>query len=309
MDEIGSRIEAALGAAFASLKDRAGPARLASALRYAVIPGGARLRPRLVVEVARALGDPEPRTTDAAAIALELIHCASLVHDDLPCFDGAELRRGRPTLHTAFDEPTAVLVGDGLIVMAFQVIAHARPERIADLTLALCQGVGHPAGIVAGQAWESEGAAGIHVYHRAKTAALFEAACAMGAISAGADPSAWRFVGELLGRAYQIADDVADATLSSELLGKSVGRDAEKRRPNAIERLGEDRCRDLVEALLREAGDAVPACAGRDHLRRWLRDVSLGVLRHRVPGFDSGAASARHETSAGDEAPHWTAAE
>ncbi len=304
MDEVGARIELALGAAFSSLKDRSGPPRLAAAMRYAVFPGGARLRPRLVLEVARAIGDSEPAVADGAAVALELIHCASLVHDDLPCFDDADLRRGRPTVHVEFDEPTAVLAGDGLIVMAFQVLGRLRParrERVGELIQALCKGVGHPHGIVAGQAWESEEGAALYSYHRAKTAALFEAACGMGALSADADPGPWLVVGELLGRAYQIADDLADATSTSAETGKTAGRDVEHGRPNACLRLGEDRCRDLLERLLFDAAEAVPDCPGRDALRRFLQEASLGVLKLRYPGLVSGAPSSRQASAPPDQ--------
>ncbi|MFO0552571.1 MAG: polyprenyl synthetase family protein [Polyangiaceae bacterium] len=312
MDDLGDRIELALGSAFTSLRERSGPPRLGAAMRYSVFPGGARLRPKLTMQVARALGDPEPRVTDAAATAVELIHCASLVHDDLPCFDDAAARRGQPTVHVAFDEPTAVLVGDALIVMAFQVLAKSkpsRPERLADLTLTLCKGVGHPGGIIAGQAWESEPGVALFSYHRAKTAALFEAACALGAIAAGGDPAAWAVVGELLGRAYQIADDIADATLTAETLGKNVGVDSAKQRPSAFDRLGEQGCRDLLDRLLHDAAAAVPECPGREPLRRWLRDVSLGVLRLRYPQLARAAESSRQAAAPPEEAAAlWAAA-
>lgn len=300
MNDSETRVEHALEGAFSALRDRGGPPRLAAAMRYAVFPGGARLRPRLVLEVARALGDPEPQVANAAAAAIELVHCASLVHDDLPAFDGADTRRGRPSVHKEFDEPTAILVGDALIVMAFQVLARPgiRRDRVGDMVLALAKGTGHPGGIVAGQAWEGEEGAALHTYHRAKTASLFEAACALGAVSAGAEPAPWELVGELLGRAYQIADDVADATLSSSALGKPAAQDEAHQRPSAFERLGEERCRALIEQLLRDAADAVPACAGRDPLRRFLREASAGVLEIRHPGL---VASARPTLPAFDE--------
>jgi geranylgeranyl diphosphate synthase type II len=285
MDVARTRIERALERAFNLLDDRDGPPQLATALRYAVFPGGARLRPQLTLAVAEALGDPEPRVTEAAAAALELVHCGSLVHDDLPCFDDANLRRGRDTVHVAFDEPTAVLVGDGLIVMAFQTIASARPSdpaRIAALVKTLSKGVGHPHGIIAGQAWESQPGVALITYHSAKTAALFEAACALGAIAAGADPAPWRKVGELLGRAYQVADDLVDATATEEETGKTGQRDVQRGRPSAFRRLGAEGCRDLLDQLLAEAAESVPPCAGQSDVRTWLVDMSLGVLKVRT---------------------------
>jgi geranylgeranyl diphosphate synthase type II len=292
MESAGQRIERALERAFTAIRDKNGPPRLGEALRYAVFPGGARLRPRLTIAVAEALGDPDPALTDAAAVGLELVHCASLVHDDLPSFDNASTRRGRPSVHAAFDEATALLTGDGLIVMGFQALAMAKTEhreRIVDLVLCLSRGVGHPNGIVAGQAWEAEPGVRLFAYHRAKTASLFEAACALGAASVGHDPGPWRVVGELLGRAYQVADDLADAVESEATTGKTAKRDREHGRPSAYERLGEVECRRLVERLLVDASNAVPKCPGREPLREWLGQVTLGVLSIRLPGLASAA--------------------
>ena len=304
MDSARPRIERALERAFNALDDRDGPPQLATALRYAIFPGGARLRPQLTMLVAEALGDPEPRVTEAAASALELVHCASLVHDDLPCFDDANLRRGRPTLHVAFDEPTAVLVGDALIVMAFQTLAGAstqKPERLPLLVRALAKGVGHPRGIIAGQAWESQPGVSLLTYHSAKTAALFEAACVLGAISAGADPAPWRPVGELLGRAYQVADDLADATATVEETGKCAGRDVARGRPSAFRRLGLEGCHDLLNSLLTSASEAVPECPGRERVRSWLGESTLGVLRLRSENAGAQRDAEPHARASGGE--------
>ncbi|WP_284247035.1 polyprenyl synthetase family protein, partial [Methylobacterium haplocladii] len=118
--DAGRRIETALDAAVAHLEAPGAPPRLAEALRYAVFPGGHRIRPRLCLSVARACGDDDPAAADAAAAAIELLHCASLVHDDLPCFDDAPMRRQKASVHVAFGEPLAVLTGDALIVAAFE---------------------------------------------------------------------------------------------------------------------------------------------------------------------------------------------
>ena len=136
------------------------------------------------LSVALACGDDRPGLSDAAAVALELIHSASLVHDDLPAFDDADIRRGKPTVHKAFSEPLAVLAGDSLIVLAFEVLARAagdQPVRALRLVQALAQRTGMPMGICAGQAWESEAQVNLGAYHRAKTGALFIAATQMGA--------------------------------------------------------------------------------------------------------------------------------
>ena len=157
MDAV-TRIEQALQTAIGRADVPGCPPRLAAAMRHAVFPRGARIRPRLCLAVAAACGDDEPALADAAAASIELLHCASLVHDDLPCFDDAATRRGRPSVHRAFGEPLAVLAGDALIVLAFQTLgrfSHA-PQRLALLVMTVSRSVGMPFGIVAGQAWECE---------------------------------------------------------------------------------------------------------------------------------------------------------
>ncbi len=146
--DVTNRIERALNDAIGRAEVPGCPPRLAAAMRYAVFPRGARVRPRLCHSVAAACGEDHPAATEAAGAALELLHCASLVHDDLPCFDAAETRRGRPSVHKAFGEPLAVLTGDALIVLAFQTLARLQcaPERLAPLTLTIAQSVGVPFG-------------------------------------------------------------------------------------------------------------------------------------------------------------------
>ena len=180
--------------------------------------------PQLVLAVAYACGDDQPGLTDAAAAAVEMMHCASLVHDDMPCFDDAPIRRGKPTVHAVYGEALALLTGDGLIVMAFDAIAHAAfqaPRRLAALVSELARATGMPHGIVAGQAWESEQDVPLGPYHRAKTGALFLAAARMGALAAGADPMPWRTLGDKLGEAYQVADDLRDAVSTPEGAGQA----------------------------------------------------------------------------------------
>lgn len=269
-----ARIETALRASLDEALAGPVPPRLAAALEYAVFPGGARVRPSLLLAVAAACGDDAPALADAAACAVELLHCASLAHDDLPCFDDAELRRGLPSVHRQFGVPTALLAGDALIVLAFETIAKAgaeRPLRLPALLGAVARGVGAPAGIVAGQAWEQEPTPSLQAYHSAKTGALFMASTMAGAIAAGADPGPWRALGDRLGAAYQVADDLLDAMASEEESGKSAGRDVALSRPSAARELGLQGAADRLDALVAEAAASVPACPGAKALREIVR--------------------------------------
>ncbi len=264
------RIEAALEAAVVRGDQGAAPPKLAAALRHAVFPGGARVRPHLCLAVAAACGDDQPALADAAAAAIEFLHCASLVHDDLPCFDNAETRRGKPSVHALFGQPLAVLAGDALIVMAFDGLARSgasAPNRLPSLLSAITRGVGMPTGIVAGQAWESEPFTPVEPYHRAKTGALFVAATTAGALAAGSDPGPWRELGEKLGAAYQVADDLADAVSSEQVCGKPTGQDAALQRPNLVAKLGLKGAYAQLESLVGEAVVAIPPCGGAQELR------------------------------------------
>lgn len=264
-----TRIEQALKAAIAAAEGPSCPPGLAAALRYTVFPGGARVRPRLCLAVAAACGDDRPELSDAAAAAIELMHCASLVHDDLPCFDNAALRRGKPSVHCAFGEPLAVLAGDTLIVLAFETLAraaHLVPDRLGPLVSIVGRAVGAPAGLCAGQAWESEPNPPLREYQRAKTGALFIAATAAGAAAAGADPAPWRALGDRLGEAYQVADDLKDALEDVAAIGKPVGVDAALARPNAVSELGVDGAVARLKAFIGDALAAIPDCPRRDML-------------------------------------------
>lgn len=264
-----NRIERALADALGLAENANGPRGLGQAMRYAVFPAGARIRPHLCLAVAKACGDDQPHIADAAAASIELLHCASLVHDDLPCFDDAPIRRGRASVHRAFGERLAVLAGDALIVLAFQTLARTgqSAERLPALTLIIAQACGAPFGIVAGQAWECEGEVVLSAYQRAKTGALFAAATRAGAAAAGADSRPWHAVGENLGEAYQVVDDLADAFGEAQDLGKPVRVDATLGRPNAVAQLGVDGAMRRVSSLIGAALDAVPPCAGAAELR------------------------------------------
>lgn len=267
------RIETALAQALAASTGRGCPPRLARALDYAVFPGGARVRPRLCIAVALACGDDAPLLADAAAAAIEMLHCASLVHDDLPCFDDADLRRGKPSVHIAFGEDLAVLTGDALIVGAFQTLARAapeRPQRLAALLGIVADAVGGPTGVVAGQAWESEPSIEIADYERAKTGSLFAAATAAGAIAAGAEPWSWLRVGACIGEAFQVADDILDVAGDASALGKPTGQDEFHQRPSIARRYGVLAAKKRLEHLVESAIHSIPPCPGAKALRRLL---------------------------------------
>ncbi len=269
MDAI-KHIERSLGQALRLAHAPDGPPSLNAAMRYAVFPGGARIRPRLCLAVARACGNDQPECSVTVAAAIELLHCASLVHDDLPCFDDAATRRGRPAVHVAFSEQLAVLTGDALIVLAFQALANAGaavPQRLPVLVTIVARAVGAPHGITAGQAWECEPHIALAQYQRAKTGALFAAATAGGAAAAGYDPDSWHLLGERIGEAYQIADDLRDVVAKEGELGKPTGRDLALGRPNAANSLGIGSAVARLEDLVRSAIDAIPKCPGANDLR------------------------------------------
>lgn len=263
-------IEDALTDALSASRLAGSPPRLAAAVRHGVFPGGGRVRPLLALCVARACGAEDEPLAVAGAAAVELIHCASLVHDDLPCFDDAATRRGRPSVHAAFGEQLAVLAGDALIVHASDVIAEAaarsdHPVRGLSMIRALVQGVGMPRGIIGGQAWESEARIDRQAYHDAKTGSLFVASLQLGALSAGADPEEWRALGEHIGRAYQIADDLHDA-VGSSTEGKPLRQDERLDRPSVVRELGVQGAAQRLQQEIQAAVEAVPDCPGRDGL-------------------------------------------
>jgi geranylgeranyl diphosphate synthase type II len=274
--EVESRIESALDRVIAKATAAPCPAHLADALRYAVFPGGGRVRPGLCLAVAQACGDREPDLADAAAVAVELLHCASLVQDDLPCFDDAPLRRGQPSLHKRFGEAVAILVGDALIVMAFSTVsAHVgvgkQAAACAEILRVLAEAAGAPAGIAAGQAWESEPSVDVTAYHHAKTAALFQAAAVSGAIAGGGEPGAWRQAGALLGAAYQVADDLADALGQSGALGKPIHQDGNKARPSVVTSFGIPGAIRRLDQILGQAMQSIPECRERSNVEEFLR--------------------------------------
>lgn len=280
--EASKRIERELERTIAIATAPGCPPKIAQALRDAVFPGGARIRPRLALAVARACGDRNPEVADAAAAAIEIMHCASLVHDDMPCFDNADTRRGRPSVHKAHGEPVALLAGDGLIVLAFETIARGclkRPHLLLPVITTLSRAIGTPNGIIAGQAWESESNVDLRTYHRTKTGALFTAATALGAIASESSPQGWMGLGDALGMAYQIADDLHDFAASDGDMGKPCGQDEVLGRPNAARTHGVGAALRLLQEQIDTAVACVPECPGGEQLKAMI----AGEARRLVP--------------------------
>lgn len=240
------------------------PENLRAAMYYAVLNGGKRLRPFLVVESALLLGGDKQAALRVAA-ALECVHCYSLVHDDLPAMDDDDLRRGKPTVHIAFDEATAILAGDSLLTYAFDIIA-ADETKLPDqskvaLTLALARAAGL-GGMAGGQALDlaaeknAPGEPGIVTLQAMKTGALIRFACEAGAIVAGApsdDRKRLRAFGEKIGLAFQLADDLLDLTSDAATMGKATGKDAGRGKGTLVGLHGIDWAEARLAEHVREA--------------------------------------------------------
>ncbi|MGD1982421.1 MAG: polyprenyl synthetase family protein [Chromatiaceae bacterium] len=283
MKDADAKIEQVLSAVIGRATDRTCPPLLARAVRYAVFPGGARMRPKLCLAVAAANGDSDPVLSAAAAASIELLHCASLVHDDLPCFDNANERRGKPSVHVAFGDQIAVLTGDALIVLGFESLALATgdcqyPARLPKLLSITSRAVGMPFGISAGQAWECEPEVDMSHYHQSKTGSLFVAATSAGAAAAGVEAEPWRLLGQRIGESYQIADDIRDATSDAETIGKPVGQDEALDRPNAVQSLGLEGAVQRLRDLLDEGVESIPDCPGGDLLKMLIVEESKRFL-------------------------------
>lgn len=239
------------------------PERLLAAMRHGALDGGKRLRPFLV-EASAALFGADARRAAPVAAALECIHCYSLVHDDLPAMDDDDLRRGRPTVHRAFDEATAILAGDALLTLAFGLVADAEAiDARARLTLiALLSRESGAAGMVGGQALDLEaerqalGEPEIRRMQAMKTGALIAFAAEAGAILAGApdeDRRRLRRFGEIIGLAFQLADDLLDETADAATLGKAAGKDAARGKKTLPALHGQDWTRNELARLVAEA--------------------------------------------------------
>jgi farnesyl diphosphate synthase len=266
------------------------PARLIEAMRYATLGGGKRLRPFLTVETARALGrvDNGPRRAGAA---IECVHAYSLIHDDLPAMDDDDLRRGRPTTHRAFGEATAILAGDALQALAFEILADPATDSIAEVRVALCAGLARAAGLagmVGGQMLDLDAersTAPLSVDEIArlqamKTGALLRFSVEAGSRLAGAGAKANAALGtygRAIGAAFQVADDILDAEGDAATLGKRAQKDAERNKGTLVGALGVEGARRELARLTDEATSAVDAAglgASGDVLRATARFVA-----------------------------------
>jgi geranylgeranyl diphosphate synthase, type II len=233
------------------------PESIHKAMRYSLFAGGKRIRPILCMAAAEAVSDLAAGI-ESCACTLELIHTYSLIHDDLPALDNDDLRRGVPTCHKVFGDAIAILAGDALLTLAFQVLAQMEcaPGNKVALIAELSTAAGTVGGMIGGQVCDLEGegrhpdASLLEAIHRAKTGALLRASLRMGAIYAGADPEqlhALSCYGEHVGLAFQIVDDLLDVEQSSEALGKTAGKDAQQHKITFPAVYGLDRSRQMAE--------------------------------------------------------------
>ncbi len=241
------------------------PENLLEAMRHGVLNGGKRLRPFLVIETADLLGG-DPTAALHVGAALECLHCYSLVHDDLPAMDNDDLRRGQPTVHKKYDEATAILAGDSLLTLAFDIIASKTDladDRKAALVLALARAAGI-GGMAGGQALDLAAEknppdeAGIITLQAMKTGALIRFACEAGAIIAGSDASErqrLRSFGEKIGLAFQLADDLLDLTSDAATMGKATGKDATRGKGTLVALHGEAWANARLQQLVQDAAD------------------------------------------------------
>jgi farnesyl diphosphate synthase len=269
LERVGRLVEGRLAELLAtgSLPEASGT-RLAEGMRYAALGGGKRLRPFLLIASARLFGVKEEDALPAAC-ALECVHCYSLVHDDLPAMDDDAVRRGRPTLHIAFDEATAILAGDALLTLAFEILADPHlnkdPAVRAELVFLLAKASGWR-GMALGQALdlsaERQGfnKANVAIMQALKTGALFRFACEAGAVLGGAGPSdraALLAYAEAFGQAFQLADDLLDAEGNADALGKAVAKDADRGKATLVALLGPEGAKARLAALVAEAETAL----------------------------------------------------
>ncbi|HSI51822.1 MAG TPA: farnesyl diphosphate synthase [Ideonella sp.] len=260
------------------------PVGLGKAMRYAVLDGGKRLRPLLVRAACDAsLGDAEAAIR--AAVAVELIHAYSLVHDDMPCMDDDALRRGKPTVHVQYGEAQAMLAGDAMQALAFEVLTpqdgSMAPELQARLVSLLARAAGH-AGMAGGQAIDLASVgkplseAVLRDMHRRKTGALLQASVLMGAACGTISTAAWQALSEYgaaIGLAFQVMDDILDVTQVSEVLGKTAGKDMDANKPTYVSVLGLDAAQAYARALHEQALEALQRSGLPAQHLGWLADL------------------------------------
>ena len=260
-------------------------ARLGEAVRYSLEAGGKRVRPVLCMLASEAVGGT-PIQALPGALALEFVHTYSLIHDDLPAMDDDDLRRGRPTNHKVFGEGHAILAGDALLTEAFGLLAAADldPERRAESLVLLAEGAGWR-GMAGGQALDLEGEAlatydldHLRLIHRMKTGALLRASVEIGAVLGGAPPlerKALRAYGEAIGLAFQIQDDILDATATEADLGKRAGKDASRGKITYPSLLGLDGARNALHEATENALCQLASLPHRNSLAAWARYLAL----------------------------------
>jgi geranylgeranyl diphosphate synthase, type II len=260
------------------------PSTIHKAMRYSLFAGGKRVRPLLAIAAADTISDA-PVGIESAACVLELIHTYSLIHDDLPALDNDDLRRGRPTCHKVFGDAMAILAGDALLTLGFEVLAKL-PDVSGDRRIALvgelATASGTVGGMIGGQVNDIEGegkfptASLLDSIHRAKTGALLRASVRMGAIYAGANEeelAALTRFGEHIGLAFQIVDDIIDIEQPSELLGKTAGKDAQQKKITFPAVYGMERSREMAEQERLEAHLALRMFDDRAERLRELADL------------------------------------
>jgi geranylgeranyl pyrophosphate synthase len=261
------------------------PQDLRKALDYTLTSPGKRIRSALVLWCCELVAGQDCANARLAAAAIEMVHTYSLVHDDLPAMDDDDLRRGRPTCHKAFDEATAILTGDGLLTLAFEILADQvdDPALAVKLIVELTRAAG-PAGMIAGQIadLQAENTAGsieiLEYIHTNKTAKMFRCATLMGALCGGATPGqleALAGYGLKIGLGFQIADDILDVSASSEQLGKTAGKDVAAAKCTYPAVVGIERAKDLERTLAREAVTALEPFGDRAGI---LRQLALALL-------------------------------
>jgi farnesyl diphosphate synthase len=284
LDRTAEDTEALLGALLsdALLPDEiARPKRLIEAMRYSSLGGGKRLRPFLVVESSAVFGVPRQAALLAGA-ALECIHCYSLIHDDLPAMDNSDLRRGRPTLHKAYDDATAILAGDALLTLAFDIVTRDEIHRDANVRLLLTRALARASGIggmAGGQMLDlaGEGRFGdrepvdVARLQQMKTGALLRYGCIAGALLGQSTPKQYQALddyGRALGEAFQIADDLLDVEGDAAALGKPAGQDAALNKTTFVTQLGVDGARQRVRDLLATADAALSTFGAKGEVLR-----------------------------------------
>jgi geranylgeranyl diphosphate synthase type II len=268
------------------------PRRLIESIEYSMMAGGKRLRPAMILETWRACGGQESSPSFASALsaatAMEMIHTFSLIHDDLPAMDNDDLRRGRPTNHKVYGEAMAILAGDAMTTMAFDLIAtDAEPSKAIALIRELAHASG-PEGMIGGQVLDIDGEKQtlslpqLQQVHRMKTGALLTASCRLGAIAAGVDGSTLAAVtecGRHLGLAFQIVDDVLDVTSSPEMMGKATGKDHAKGKNTYPSLMGLERSKQEahlhLELALKEVEPLGDATRGLVSLARFVVEREL----------------------------------